>query len=141
MLRLMTVPLFLAACASAGGNAPTSPTPAPALDEEFTIGPGQTVAVNGANVRVTFDRVSEDSRCPTDVTCIWEGDAVVVLNVKVESEEATREVHTQGGATRSRNAPVGEYLVTLVRLDPAPRSTAAIEASAYRATLVVGRNN
>lgn len=138
MLRLMTLPLFLAACASGGGNAPTSPTPA--LNEEFTLSPGQTATVNGTNVRLTFDRVSEDSRCPTDVNCVWEGDAVVVLKVKAEAEEATREVHTQGGDSRSRKAPVGDYVVTLVRLEPAPRSTTTIEASAYRATLLVGRD-
>jgi len=138
MLRAMTPLLFLAACASGGGNGPTSPTPA--LNEEFTLAPGQTATVNGTNVRLTFDRVSEDSRCPTDVTCVWEGDAVVVLKVKVEAEEATREVHTQGGDPRSRKAPVGDYVVTLVRLEPAPRSTATIEASAYRATLIVARD-
>lgn len=137
MLRLLSLPLFLAACASGGGNAPTSPTPA--LNEEFTLAPGQTAAVSGTNVRLTFERVSEDSRCPTDVICFWEGDAVVVLKVKVEAEEATREVHTQGGEPRSRKAPAGDYVVTLIRLAPAPRSTAAIEASAYRATLLVAR--
>ena len=135
MLRAMTPLLFLAACASTAGT-PTSP--APALNEEFTLSPGETATVSGANVRVTFDQVSEDSRCPTDVNCIWEGDAVVVLKVKVEAQEATREVHTQGGASRPRTAPAGDYVVTLVRLDPVPRSTGAIEASAYRATLVVG---
>ena len=138
MLRLMTLPLFLAACASGGSGGPTSP-PTPALNEEFTLSPGQTAAVSGTNVRLTFDRVSEDSRCPTDVTCIWEGDAVVVLKVKAEAEEATREVHTQGGEARPRQAPAGDYVVTLIRLEPAPRSTGAIEPSAYRATLRVGR--
>jgi hypothetical protein len=140
MLRLMTLPLFLAACASSGSNDPTS-APTPAVNEEFTLSPGQTATVNGTNVRLTFDRVSEDSRCPTDVTCIWEGDAVVVLKVKVEAEEATREVHTQGGASRSRSARAGDYVVTLIRLEPAPRSTGAIEPSAYRATLRVGSSD
>jgi hypothetical protein len=137
MLRALTPLLFLAACASGGGNAPTSPTPT--LNEEFTLSPGQTAAVNGTNVRLTFDRVREDSRCPTDVTCAWEGDAVVVLKVRVEAEEATREVHTQGGQPRLRKAPAGDYVVTLVRLEPEPRSTTTIDASAYRATLLVGR--
>jgi len=140
MLRLMTLPLFLAACASGGSNGPTATSaPTPALDEEFTLSPGQTATVTGTNLGLTFDRVSEDSRCPTDVTCIWEGDAVVVLRVKVEAEEATREVHTQGGESRSRQAPAGDYVVTLVRLEPAPRSTETIEASTYRATLRVRR--
>ena len=138
MLRVLTLPLFLAACATGGGNAPTPPTPS--LNEEFTLAPGQTAAVDGTNLRLTFDRVSEDSRCPTDVTCVWEGDAVVVLKVKADAEEATRELHTQGGEPRSRKAPAGDYVVTLVRLDPAPRSTSTIEPSAYRATLRVGRD-
>jgi hypothetical protein len=138
MLRVMTPLLFLAACASGGGTAPTPPNPG--LNEEFTLAPGQAVSVNGTNVRLTFEKVSEDSRCPTDVTCVWEGDAVVVLKVKVEADEVTREVHTQGGEPRSRRAPAGDYVVTLVRLDPVPRSTATIEPSAYRATLTVSRD-
>jgi hypothetical protein len=137
MLRALTPLLFLAACASGGGIPSTSPTPA--LNEEFTLAPGESAAVNGTNLRLTFDRVSEDSRCPADVNCIWEGDAVVLLKVKADAEEESREVHTQGGAARSRNAPAGDYVVTLVRLEPVPRSTGAIEASAYRATLRVGR--
>ena len=139
MLRALTPLLFLAACASGGTTPPAAPSPA--LEEEFVLSPGETATVSGTNVRVTFERVSEDSRCPTDVNCIWEGDAVVVLKVKAEDQEATREVHTQGGASRSRQARAGNYLVTLVRLDPAPRSTGAIEPSAYRATLKVGQGD
>jgi hypothetical protein len=138
MLRVIAPLMVLAACASGGGTAPTAPTPA--LNEEFVLGPGQSVAVKDTNLRLTFDRVSEDSRCPTDVTCIWEGDATVVLRIKAAADEVTREVHTQGDAPRSRKAPAGDYVVTLVRLDPAPRSTAPVEASAYRATLRVGRD-
>jgi hypothetical protein len=136
MLRALTPFLFLAACAS-GGNGATAPTPA--VNEEFTLAPGETASVKGTSVSLTFERVSEDSRCAVDVTCIWEGDAVVVLKVKTETEEVTREVHTQGGEPRSRKAPAGDFVVTLVRLDPAPRSTAPIEPSTYRATLLVGR--
>jgi len=136
MLRLMTPFLFLAACAS-GSSGPGTPTPA--VNEEFTLAPGQTAGIDGTNLRLTFEGVTEDSRCPVDVTCIWEGDAVVILKVKVEADEVTREVHTQGGAERSRTAPAGSYVVSLLRLDPAPRSSEPIEASAYRATLRVAR--
>src|SRR5688572_21066014 len=101
MVRALTPYLFLAACASAGDGVTS---PAPALNEEFTLSPGQTTSVEGTNVRLTFERVSEDSRCPVDVTCIWEGDAVVVLKVKLEADEATCELHTQGGASRPRRA-------------------------------------
>ena len=137
MLRVIVPMMLLAACASGGGTAPTSPTPG--VNEEFTLAPGQAATVKDAQVRITFERVTDDSRCPTDVTCIWEGDATVVLRIKETADEVTREVHTQGDPPRSRKAPAGDYVVTLVRLDPMPRSTAPIEASAYRATLLIGR--
>ena len=139
MLRALTPLLVLAACASGGTTPPAAPPPA--VEEEFVLGPGQTASVSGTGVRITFERVREDSRCPTDVNCIWEGDAVVVLTVKADAQETTREVHTQGGESRARNAPAGNHVVTLVRLDPAPRSTGAIEPSAYRATLKVGQGD
>jgi hypothetical protein len=135
MLRVLAPLLLLAACASGGVNSPTRP----AVNEDFTLRPGQTAEVNGATVRITFERVKDDSRCAVDVTCIWEGDATVVLKVVADSTEATREVHTNEGGDRSRKAPAGDYVVTLVRLEPAPRSTQPIEADAYRATLRVAR--
>ena len=47
------------------------------LDAEFTLAPGQTAQVEGGGLRVTFYGVSADSRCPTGVTCVWEGDAAL----------------------------------------------------------------
>jgi hypothetical protein len=136
MLRMFAPFVFLAACAS-GGSGPSAPTPT--VNEEFTLAPGQTATVTEAKISLTFERVTEDSRCPVDVTCIWEGDAVVLVKVKTETDEVTRELHTQGGEPRSRKAPAGQYVITLVKLEPAPRSTAPVEPAAYRATLVVGR--
>ena len=135
MVRFILPYLFLAACASGGVESPT----APAVNEEFTLQPGQTAAVAGTALRVTFDAVRDDSRCPTDVTCIWEGDATVVLRVKVDSDEAVRELHTNEGGERSRKVPAGGFVIALERLDPAPRSTQPIEPSAYRVTLRVSR--
>ena len=135
MLRFVTPLLFLAACASGGVTAPTTP----AVNEEFTLAPGQTAAVTGTPLQLTFERVRDDSRCPTDVTCIWEGDATVVLKVKDGTDETSQDLHTNEGGERSRKAPAGDYTISLVKLDPAPRSTQPIEAGAYRATLRVAR--
>jgi hypothetical protein len=135
MLRFVAPFVFMAACASGGVDSPT----APAVNEEFTLAPGQTAAVAGTSLRVTFEAVRDDSRCPTDVTCIWEGDATVVLKVKDGGDESSRELHTHQDGERSREAPAGEHTLTLVKLDPAPSSTRPIEASAYRATLKVAR--
>lgn len=135
MFRAITPILFVAACASGGVESPTTP----AVNEEFTLRPGQAAEVNGTAVRITFDKVTDDSRCPTDVTCIWEGDATVHLKVKTQADEVTAQVHTNEGGERSRKVAAGDFVVTLLRLEPAPRSTQPIEAGAYRVTLRVGR--
>ena len=135
MVRFVAPFLLLAACASGGVSSPTRP----AVNEEFTLAPGQTAEVAGTPLQITFQTVRDDSRCPTDVTCIWEGDATVVLKVKDGTDETSQELHTSEGGDRSRKAPAGRYTISLVKLDPAPRSTQPIEASAYRATLSVKR--
>ena len=135
MLRDVAPFVFLAACASGGISSPTRP----AVNEEFTLAPGQTAEVAGTPLQLTFQSVRDDSRCPADVTCIWEGDATVVLKVKDGTDETTQELHTNEGGNRSRKVPAGDYTISLVRLDPATDSTRPIEAAAYRATLRVAR--
>ena len=52
---------------------------------------GETVKLD--DVSITFSEILEDSRCPTNVDCIWAGRAHVVLIVKEEGEKAiTKEV-------------------------------------------------
>jgi hypothetical protein len=83
-------------------------------------------------VRLTLKGVSDDSRCPVDVTCMWEGDAKVSVEVITPSPRAQHELHT--AARESREAEHGAYRITLVKLEPAPRSTATISQADYRAT-------
>src|SRR5712671_4055395 len=50
-------------------------------DVAFSLPLGKSAAVSGTGARITFRRVTEDSRCPVDVTCIWAGDAKIELAV------------------------------------------------------------
>jgi len=44
------------------------------LKEEILLRPGQTVSVSEENLKITFDKVTADSRCPTGATCVWAGE-------------------------------------------------------------------
>ena len=44
-----------------------------------------------SGVSITLVAVVEDSRCPRDTTCIWEGKAVVKILVRASGEDATRD--------------------------------------------------
>ena len=127
--------LVLLLLAASCGTSPSSPRSVP-LAEEFTLTPGQTAQVEGADLFVTFDSVSSDSRCPEGVNCIWEGDATVVVSIRMGDQPASqRELHTP----RNSETDAGSYRLRLVRLVPLPRADASPAPGDYRATLLVNR--
>ena len=107
------------------------------LGQEFTLAVGQVASVEGASLRLALRAVRNDSRCPVDVQCVWEGDATVFLDVAGSSATAAYELHTSGRFPRQ--ASHGPYRITLVRLDPVPHAGSPPAAGDYRATLVVVR--
>lgn len=99
---------------------------------------GQSVVVGDTGLRLAVRAVANDSRCPTDVQCIWEGDATVSIEVtSTPAGGASYELHTSGRFTREVSHQA--YRVTLVRLEPPPHGGATLSASDYRATLLVAR--
>src|SRR5687768_17789148 len=60
-----------------------------AVDRDFDLKPGRTARVDGTAITVSFVGVPEDSRCPTDVQCVWAG------NGAVRSEEHTSELQSR----------------------------------------------
>lgn len=121
--------LFAHGCASASG-----PSEVP-LGEPFELAPGDSAAVEG--LTVSFQAVTQDSRCPIDVVCVWQGDASVLLSLEAAAEPAaTRELHT---GIEPRETSFASYVVRLVSVAPAPRSSAKIEPEDYRVTLLVTR--
>jgi len=133
-LVLVLAGLAAAACSSNGRLVPPT-EPRVAIDREFTLGVGEAAAVADTGVVLRMDAVADDSRCPIDVQCVWEGDAPVrVTAIGPRDVRATYDLHVSRGAREI----VHEGLkVRLVRLDPAPRSGRSPAPADYRATLVV----
>jgi hypothetical protein len=50
---------------------------------EVVLRHGQEVRVQEGLLRLTFVQVLEDSRCPEDVTCVWEGNAKIQIGAGV----------------------------------------------------------
>ena len=108
------------------------------LGREFSLAVGQSAVVGDAGLRVTLKGVAQDSRCAVDVQCVWEGDATVSIDVaSAPSPRAEYELHTSGRF--EREVGHGAYRISLVRLDPARRSTDLPSPNDYRATLLVVR--
>jgi hypothetical protein len=109
------------------GCGSSSSGPSAALRQPVELAPGQTAQVGP--LRITFTAVSADSRCPVDVVCVWEGDAVAELTVSQPTGAVeTRELHTSS----PRSTTYDGFQIELVRLEPVPRSTRTIPPESYR---------
>lgn len=106
------------------------------LGREFDLRAGQTLTIGAEPLRLHFERVVEDSRCPTNVTCIWAGDAVVrVLASTGGDARGTLDLHTKDAP--DKDLPFSAYRIRLIKLTPVRRDTASIPADQYVVTLLV----
>jgi len=122
--------LFAMACGDSSSGSPTATgSPPAAINQPVELAPGQSTQVGA--LRVKFEGVTGDSRCPVDVTCVWQGDAVVRLSLTHPRETGTKDLHTAGPTSTDFQGVV----IELVQLDPMPRSTQNIPAESYRAVL------
>jgi hypothetical protein len=107
------------------------------LNQRFTLAPGDTARIAETAIRIRFEGVFNDTRCPADAMCIQGGDALVRIHVLSESPEAqTYDLHTG-----SMQPVTHEGLtIVLVELMPYPfTSRPPIAPGDYRATLLVTR--
>ena len=123
---------LIAWAAVACSSGPTGPSEDVPLGRAFTLRPGESVTIESTDLIVSFEKVTEDSRCPADVTCVWAGDAVVVLRVG----EASLELRS----TTAPESVVGAYRVRLERVEPYVYDSRQIPPEAYRAVLRVTRS-
>jgi hypothetical protein len=83
---LLSAALFCAACRSPATTIQGGSSQNVQVADSLQLDYGKHVLVSGTTLAVTFDSLVQDSRCPTDVQCVWAGDLVV--NVVVEQTAA-----------------------------------------------------
>ena len=136
MTRLSFVPaLVLVVSALSAGCAghSNSPNDTP-LGQPFDLRAGSSAVLDGG-LKVTFERVPADSRCPMDALCIRAGDATVALAISRDGADAVaRELRTDSAASETSYPG---YSIKLIALAPYPRSDRPILPGDYVATLTV----
>jgi hypothetical protein len=108
----------------------------PELGHPFEMKPDEVVTIQG--LRITFEGVTDDSRCPTGVQCVWAGDAAAAFTLEKPPAAAEhRTLHTNGRF--ERQVTIDTFVVRFDDLKPYPKRGATIAPTDYRATLVVTR--
>jgi hypothetical protein len=85
-------------------------------------------------LKIAFIELVEDSRCPTDVNCIWTGNAKIKVRVTKNGRSKVLELDT---LTRGMIPSYGNYQLKLKELTPKPRSNIRINRNGYVATIEV----
>lgn len=124
-LALVSV-LMLAACAAT----PQSSGPV-YFDGEATGGVNQTIRLHDLSIRAT--EVVEDSRCPTDVQCVWAGRVVVRTEIRGQGWSRLEDMELGRGI-----ALEDARSLRLSTVAPAPIQGAQPASATYRFTWSLG---
>lgn len=116
MLGFVLCAFGVLACAAGSGHGSEAASGGAgvALGEEFTLRVAETAQVAETGLRVGYVELVDDSRCPPEVTCVWEGDAVVRVSLSATGgiEPKRVELHTYTGQTQ--HVTYAGYRVALV---------------------------
>lgn len=111
------------------------------LNREFKLKVGQTGIVAGENLKITFVKVSQDSRCPANTACIWAGQAVVVLNVVNDGQNLGEVVLTSraGSPELAVKTLEDQSTLKLVDVQPEPIASSQTNKTNYTIRLIVSK--
>ena len=56
----------------------------------ITIGINKTAKIPNSKINLEFKNIVEDSRCPIDATCVWEG--IAIVNIKASNGSETKNI-------------------------------------------------
>jgi len=129
----IVLPVLLLAC-----PAPTPAEKVTALGQEVTLSAGQSAGITGENVTFRFERVTEDSRCPTGVVCIWAGQVSCLVQV-VDASGTQTMVLTAGGLTGDPGKTSYKNYALAFRVEPYPEAGKQIAAEEYRLRLTISK--
>lgn len=100
-------------------KATTKPAGKPALGTPFDLKINQSALIESENIEVKFLKVLEDSRCPTNVSCVWSGQLIAEVAVTKNGKPVGTFALNNIEAIRNKDKKVFEdYALTLVKVEP-----------------------
>jgi hypothetical protein len=107
------------------------------LGQEFTLRIGQEARITGEALQISFEDVIGDSRCPLNVTCIWEGRASSLVQLTYD-DTTYRLVLNEPGLTDHAVDTFRDYSITF-HLMPYPGEAEKISKEDYYLQLTISK--
>lgn len=98
---------------------------------------GTEKKVARTDLRIKFAKFIEDSRCPTDVDCVWAGNAKI--QIKVTGKRGTSKTFEINTNLQPQAVTFDGYEIKLIELTPKPASNIRINPNGYTASFEVKR--
>ena len=110
--------------------------------EDVEIESGDSVYFRKDKLGVAFKAVKEDSRCPENVECFWEGKVTLLIDVKIEEIVNEVELSSKSSAIDQypNTATIGPYTFELIDVDPKPKHT-PLEFEDYSIQIRIDKQN
>lgn len=102
---------------------------------------GSDIFLTPDKVTVRFIKMMTDSRCPKNVVCVWEGLAIIRVDVTRDTEQPTVLLLAIPGLVstpyRRNTLEASGYYITLLQLDPYPVFQSGNGPTVYEALLAI----
>lgn len=107
--------LFFSACQKAGFT----------TEKEASVGLNECwqEATGKETVSIYFDSLLQDSRCPIDANCVWQGVALVRLKLTLNRQLHTIELATRNKPPFRTDTVLHQYRFSLLEVKPYPGGT------------------
>lgn len=110
---------------------------APILGESFELAFEATTELSDAEIKITFEDMLEDSRCPENAVCVWEGLVKLALNLEIDGTLHEVELIDHVGHPQKAQATVGERTIRLISVEPAKLTADEISKDEYVIMLII----
>ncbi len=135
------------------GPGPCSPerTAGPANDEItegiIALQWRQALLIQPEEITITFEQVLEESRCPLEVVCVWEGMTVVELSLQKSGQPATtftlsdHDIERLNSECCWKEVQIWGLTFRYIMLEPYPVYDVTPDSTDYRLQLEIGRRH
>jgi hypothetical protein len=109
------------------------------LNTAITLAFNQIASVEDEKILIEFADLTEDSRCPVNVTCVWEGQVTVALNISIDgAESGSISLTSRAGHEKLAIADIEGYSIRLEKVEP-PKTLDEIDFSEYIITVIISK--
>ena len=108
------------------------------LDQEFSLAIGERASISGEDLEIEFLEILEESRCPRDATCVWEGRVRCLIEITDGGLSEQKELEAPGLTDEYSVETYGNYQITF-RVEPYPEVDQQIRENEYRLLLIIGK--